>query len=331
MTAPVEPVAAPGDGRRAWEDRLAGPMFFLAVLFLVVVAGLFHRYPRLDPDGPEAALILGGLAALWLFFLAEAGARFLLRDRGRPAWQALASAAGVALLPPLRMGCRSQTRPNHVWLPGLGWREVNGRLRRTLERAFSVPMVLFALMVLPLLALEYFAAEQIRAEPALALWIDIGTSVIWLAFAVELFLMVSVSDRPGRYCLLHWVDVAIVVLPAVEVLPMFRLLRLGRVLRLDQLLRWGRLHRLRALVGRGWRAIFLLQIIQRLSGRSLEHQLRRHRELLQSKEEELTDLRREVEELEARVAKQAAKRKAAAPPAPEVGPEREAAGLGSPG
>jgi voltage-gated potassium channel len=331
MTPATDGAAVPGGGRRAWEDRLAGPMFFLAVLFLVVLAGLFHRYHKIDPDSQEASLILGGLAALWIVFLAEAAVRFLLRDRTRPAWRALASAAAVALVPPLRMGCRSQTRPDQIWLPGMGWQVVDGRLRRTLERAFSVPMILFALMVLPLFALEFWEADRIHAEPVLALWLDIGTSAIWLAFAVELVVMVSVADRPGRYCLLHWIDVAIVVLPAFETLPLFRLLRLGRLLRLDQLLRWGRLYRLKGLLARGWRAFLLLQVLQRLTGRSLESQLRRQLELLRAKEEELADLRRDIEELEARIARKAAARKAAAPAAPGAEAAGGATRLGAPG
>jgi hypothetical protein len=313
MTAPIDPVAAPDNGRRTWEDRLAGPMFVLAGLFLVVLAGLIHRYPRLKSTDPEAYLILGGLVVLWLVFLLEAVLRFQLRDRSRPVWKPLVAAAASALLPPLRMGCRSQVRPNHVWLLGLGWQEINSRLRATLERFFSVPMIFFALMVLPLLALEYFAAEQIHAEPFLALWLDIGTSVIWLAFAVELILMVAVSDRPWWYCFVHWIDVAIVLLPAVEVLPLFRFLRLGRVLRLEELLRWGRLHRLQAVVARCWRAILVLQIVQRLTGRSLERQLRQRQELLQAKEEEMADLRREIMELEAQIARRAMSRKTTAP------------------
>jgi hypothetical protein len=54
---------------------------------------------------------------------------------------------------------------------------------------------------------------------------SIGTSVIWLAFAVELIVMAAGSDRPWRYCFQHWIDVVIVLLPAVEMLPLFRLLR----------------------------------------------------------------------------------------------------------
>jgi hypothetical protein len=281
-------------------------MFFLALLFLVALAGLFHRYPRLDEGDPEGYLIQGGLAVLWLVFVLEAGMRFLWRDRRRPLWPALAAGVACVLLPPLRMGCRSRRQPNHIWLPGLGWQPINNCLRATLERFFSVPMILIALMVLPLLALEYWEAERIRAEPILALWLDIGTSVIWLAFAVELVLMVAVAERPWRYCFLHWIDVAIVVLPAIELLPLFRLLRLGRILRLEELLRWGRLHRLQALVARGWRAFLLLQIMQRLTGRSLQRQLKQRQELLQAREEEVADLRREIQELEERIARKAA-------------------------
>jgi voltage-gated potassium channel len=292
---------------------LAAPLFVLALMFLVVLAGLLHRYPRLDRDDLEAHLIWGGLGALWLVFLLEAVLRFWLRPRDRPAWRPLAVAVACALLPPLRMGCRSQVRPNHIWLPWLGWRPIDGHLRRTLERFFSVPMIVFALMVLPLFVLEYYWAEKVHTEPVLALGLDVGTSVIWLAFAVELILMVAVSDRPVRYCFRHWIDVAIVLLPAVEVLPLFRLLRLGRVLRLEELLRWGRLHRLQALAMRGWRAVLLLQIVQRLTGRSLAYQLRQLHELLQAKEEEVADLRQEIQELEKRVVQQALRQKTAAP------------------
>jgi len=316
MTTPIGTGAVHDNARQTWENRLAGPMFFLSVLFLIVLAGLIHRYPRLDPTDPERYLIEGGLAVLWLIFLLEAGLRFRLRDRSRPTWKQLLAATVGTLLPPLRMGCRSRVRPNHIWLPGLGWQEINNRLRHTLERVFSIPMILFALLVLPLLAVEYYAAETIHAEPILALWLDIGTSVIWLAFAVELILMVAVSDRPWRYCFLHWIDVAIVLMPVVELLPLFRLLRLGRVLRLDELLRWGRLHRLRALVARGWRAFLLLRIVQRLTGRSLEHQRKQLQELLQAKEEELADLRREIKELEDRIAQRAMSRKPAVPCSP---------------
>jgi voltage-gated potassium channel len=304
-------------------------MFFLSVMFLVVLAGLIHRFPHLSRTDPEIYLIQGALAALWLVFLLEAGLRFSLRDRERSAWKPLLAALACCLVPPVRMGYPSQVRPNHIWLPGLGWRSIDNRLRSTLERAFSVPMIFFALLVVPLLAIEFLEAERIRAEPVLALWLDIGTSVIWLAFAVELILMVAVSDRPWRYCFLHWIDVAIVLLPAVEMLPLFRLLRLGRVLRLEQLLRWGRLARLQALVMHAWRALLLLQIVQRLTGRSLERRRKQLQDLLQAKEEELADLRREIAELDERIAQRAMSRNVAAPALRSIPAESEVTQVGS--
>jgi voltage-gated potassium channel len=295
--------AVPDDRRRTWEDRLAAPAFFLALAFLAVLAGVLHRLPRLDRGDPEAYLILGALALLWLAFLAEAALRFHLRDRARPAWKALAAAAVCGLVPPLRLGCPGQALPGHLWVPVLGWRPIDARLRGTLERFFSVPMIVLAFMVLPLFVLECWWAEDVRAEPVLAWALDVGSGFIWLAFAVELILMVAVTDRPVRYCRQHWIDVAVVLLPVVEVLPLFRLLRLGRVLRLEQLLRWGRLHRLQALATRGWRALLLLQVVQRLTRRSPERRLRQLQELLQAKEEEVADLRREIRELAERIAR----------------------------
>jgi hypothetical protein len=280
-------------------------MFVLALAFLVVLAGLIHRLPRLEQVNAEVYLLLGGLVVLWLVFVVEAVVRFRLRDTSRPGWTDLIRTTVVALLPPLRLGCQSQVRPGHIWLPGLGWRPIDAHLRQALERFFSVPMICFALMVLPLFVLEYWWAAEVRAQPVLAWWLDVGTSVIWLAFTVELIVMVAVSDRPVRYCVVHWIDVAIVLLPVVEMLPLFRVLRLGRVMRLEELLRWGRLHRLQALVTRGWRALLLLQIVQRLTGRSPEHRLRQLRELLRAREEELADVRREIAELEGRRAARA--------------------------
>ena len=72
------------------------------------------------------------------------------------------------------------------------------------ERRISRRMLIQASVIggagvslLPLLAVEFFEADKIRAEPVLALWLAIGTSVIWLAFAVIAieFLMATTSGR----------------------------------------------------------------------------------------------------------------------------------------
>src|SRR5262249_41054071 len=150
----------------------------------------------------------------------------------------------ICLLPPLRMGAPGVTRPGEVWLPFVGWRPVGKELRQRLERFFSLPMIGIALLTLPLLAVEYFYEQEIKENPLLALLLQVGVSVIWVAFAFELVLMVSVAQRKGRFLLEHWIDVLIVVLPFVAFLPFLRLLRVGRVLALEEVARVGRAYRM---------------------------------------------------------------------------------------
>src|SRR5437870_2093719 len=83
MNAPIDNELASNDGWRSWEDRLAGPMFFLALVFLVISAGLIHRVPHLERDDREYLLILGALGILWPIFLIELAIRFRHRDHGR--------------------------------------------------------------------------------------------------------------------------------------------------------------------------------------------------------------------------------------------------------
>ncbi len=188
-----------------------------------------------------------------------------------------------------------------IWLPWIGWQQINRDLRRRLERAFSIPMIVIALMILPLLALEFGNwqwAQSLRALPGVPLMISIGTTVIWFAFAVEFIIMVSIAEKKLTYCVQHWLDLAIILLPMIAFLRTTRVLRLGRAA--QQLTRMVRLYRLRGLSLRAWRAILLLNVIQRITGRSLERQIVRLEQQLVEKEEELNELRKQLQQLRAR-------------------------------
>jgi predicted transcriptional regulator len=176
-------------------------------------------------------------------------------------------------------------------------------------------MIIMALLVLPFLTLEFMWAEEVRQHFALALFLDIGTSTIWLAFAIEFIVMVSVAENKASYSLRHWTDLAVVVLPMLDFLPFLRLMRLGRVLQMQQLTRMSRVYRLRALLMKVWRAALLLEVIQRIFGRSPAARLKRLRDLLAAKEEELAELRLEIEQLERQVQAQAVPVADAAAPA----------------
>jgi voltage-gated potassium channel len=302
----------PTDWRRRCEDRLAGPMFGVAVVFLIILAGLLHRYPRLSAaeNSPslfsavdvELFVISWGVVPVWLVVVAEQVFRLLVLRGDASVSQRVGSWLVISIVPPLRMGLRGRYRPGHLWLPGLGWQPVDKELRGRLEKFFSVPMIVIALCVLPLLAIEFWWADQVRAYFGLALFLDIGISIIWLGFALEFIVMVSVAESKWRYCLLHWIDLAVVLLPLVEFLPIARLLRLGQLLRAEQLTRMSRLYRLQGLAMRAWRALLVLEVIQLLLGNTLEKRLRQLEQLLAAKEEEATQLRKEIADLKERIA-----------------------------
>lgn len=283
-------------------DRLLGPaMGCLAVVWLVLAAGVIHRLGHGELTSFEASVILWGLLLVWPIFVLEGLLRLLaVRRPERSRWQRLITFVAVCLAPPLRLGGRAYADPAKIWLPGLGWTVVDEQLRRRLERIISVPMILIALMVLPLLAMEFFWLEQVHAHFGLSLLLDIGTSVIWLAFALEFIVMVSVAEDKTGYCLHNWMNLAVVCLPLLDFLPVLRLLRLAGVLDLQQVSRLGRLYRLRGLLARTWRAILLLEMLQRLFGRYQEKRLKRLKALLSEREAEIAELRREIAELETR-------------------------------
>ncbi len=289
--------------RAPWPERLDAlltrPMFLLALAFLVTSAGVLHRIDHGHTTLFEAEVIVWGLFLLWPVFIGEAVLRLVFcRGRTIAWWRRLLYTLLLAVAPPFRLCARSYADSGKVWLPWIGWHCVDKHVRRRLERFFSVPMIIIALMVLPVLAMDYIWEAQVREDFTLLLVHDIGTSIIWLAFALEFIIMVSVADKPLRYCVINWMDVAIVVLPIVDALPILRLFRLTRVLELQQLSRVGRVYRLRGLLLKLWRAVLVLEMIQRLFGNYKGRRLKRLRELLTAREEEILELRQEIVDLE---------------------------------
>jgi voltage-gated potassium channel len=316
-----------------FETKRAAVMFFLALLFLIFLGGVLHRHrlPHSDPgqETPEQVAAEqeveyvhefelrvqeAGLGALYVVFWLEAILRFLRRDRSESLWRHLGHSLLVCLFPPFRMGTKSSAVPGTIWLPWWGWRVVDRSLFRDLERVFSIPMIFIALLVLPLLGIQVYWASKLDEYAGLHLFLEVGNALIWVAFALEFILLVSVAEKKLAYTAGHWIDLLIVLLPFVEFLPLARALRtvrLFRLLQLDKLLRLSGLYRFRGVYMRGWRAFLLLDLIRRLTGRSLQARLAQLEELLAAKEAEVEELRKEIADLKVRIAQEQAKADAA--------------------
>jgi voltage-gated potassium channel len=309
------------------DQRLAPTMFWLSLMFLFLTAGALHLIPGLkageavehdaaattsaalvsqaeplDPSVGRMCALAGaicgwGVLLLYPVFLIEAALHWR-REGGvrRHLWQ--------CAFPPSRIVARDHSAGAAVWLPRIGWANVDHQLRSRVERGASIPMLVIALMVLPLLAAEHYLEPQIRSSAWLLFVVKASAGLIWMAFTFEFVLMLSLSERKWRYARQHWLDALIVCLPLVDFLPALRLgrlLRLGRIGRLQQLAKTLRVFRLRGTAMRLWRAILLLKVIDRVIGGSLEKRLIKLRDLLALKEQEVADLRGEIAVLESRL------------------------------
>lgn len=293
----------------AWDTVRARFMFLLAFAYLLLAAGLIHRAASGDATRSELEVIYAGLIALWPVFVAEALWGVSRRDRSKPRRPVVLRAVLVCLMPPWRMAL-ADPRTGLVWVPRLGWRQPGKELYKRLELVFGGPMLLFAFLILPVLLFEYFQSEEARGNPTIVLALDLGISVIWVAFATEFVFLASAHPKPFRFARDRWLDAAIVLLPMLEYVlthlvdaaPVARLLRLGRAVSPEQLARMQRLYRLRGLAMKGWHALLLLEGLARLIGQTPEKRLAKLEEKIAELEDELADLRRDADTLRSQVA-----------------------------
>jgi voltage-gated potassium channel len=296
-------------------------MFIASVAVLLFVAGELH-FGRPALFRPLLIACHFGLAITWPLFLLEA----ILQSAARnPRWKAHVA---FCLCPPLRLAARDASTGKRIWLPRLGWVTVDEKLRTQIERSLNLPMIVIALMVIPVLALDYYQPDHhplvthlqnalqmptpqsatvgstqswiatVAHRPSVRLATRIGEALIWAAFALEFVVMTSVVDRKLRYCLQHWIDILVIVLPLVGFL---RTLRLARLARLNQLGRFTRLYRLRGSVLRAQRGMIVASFVDRVIHRSPAKRLMRLRESLAEKEREVDLLRSRISGLHAQI------------------------------
>lgn len=311
VSSPAAPPSADPCLPRPRDTFRAAFMFALSFGYLLILAGLVHRTTTPSASSVELFLIYGSLIILWPVFAVEALVGLLRRNRRLPLPPLVLRTLLVLLLPPWRMGW-IDPRFGLIWLPRLGWCCPGLPMFKRLERIFAVPMVLFAFLILPLLLLEYLKADEVKQNPAVALGLDIGIAIIWIAFATELIVKTSVHPKPLTLTKDRWLDVAIVVLPMLEFLltkwidaaPLARLVRLGRALSPEQFARMQQLYRLRGLTTKAFHAFLLLEGVGRLLGQTPQKRLAKVRQRIQELQEEIAELEKEAAEWEALIDRQ---------------------------
>ncbi len=295
---------------QAVADHMALPMFCLSLLFLALVAILITTQvyaPRLADLATantssnllattateqltrfSAMLVLLLWPLFWLehFYNAHAAAQLLSPNKSQ-----LKRTLAVCLCPPLRLGATSPAQDNKLWLPTTGWREPNRTLCKELQQKLSMPMLVIALTILPVLLTEKVFSNAVAENAWLRLMLNTATGFIWLAFTAEFIVMVNASAKKIAYIKANWIDLAIILLPLIAFLRSFSILA-----------KLGKAYRMRGIIIKAVRALTLLEIADRLTGCDPAKKLQRLNDQYQEKSEELEDLQAEIRFLEAEIA-----------------------------
>lgn len=197
------------------------------------------------------------------------------------------------LVPPLRL-MAPYRETGEVWLPRLGWTNATETLGDQIENVFALPMIFVAVLILPVIGIEFIYEREIGANAAYHLGVNLATCLIWLAFTVEFVVVMSLHRKKLRYCKEHWIDLAIILLPLIAFLRAARLTRLARLQRLSKT---ARIYRIRGLFVKLQRAVLMLSIVKRILHARPEARLKSLEEKLREKAAEMSLIREEIEEL----------------------------------
>lgn len=300
-------------------DWLARPMFFLSMLFLLLLAGLVVAWVDVLPDPVTEDLaattqtspgdfwhnpalqtgfiLLCALLAIWPLFLIEP---IYLRWLSRGETSSTKNKYGFDWIcvacPPLRLGKAIPAKSGEIWLPRFDWHPPGKPLHKALERVFSKPMLIIALLILPVLLIEFRYQELLQSSMTLKLILSISMGLIWCAFACEFILMVSSTNKKLAYVKKNWIDLAIILLPLVSFL---RSLRIVRAVKLAKFAKMGRVYRMRGLFAKTVRAFLVFEIVNRIMKTAPEKRLDKLMAQVEDKEEELRELRQRVESVRA--------------------------------
>lgn len=272
-------------------------MFVIALAFLILTAFSLHHFEH-ESNDPERGRLLGWLfIGLWIPIFAESLVGYW--QRTDYSWKASGKLLLIWLIPPYRLALSTYPGGQCLWLPMLGWQRPDRVLFDRMDRGFSIPMVFIALLILPILAIEFFGAKYIPLYPELGLFLNFGTALIWLAFAFEFIMMSSVAEAKLKYIVRNWINLAIILIPLVAFLRGFQV---ARLLRLGKTTRALKIYRLRGLGMRAWRGVLTLELIERILHRKSETRLEHLNAQLHDKEQDLEILRERIRQLEATIA-----------------------------
>ena len=282
-----------------YDARAASIMFYLGTLSLLLIGTFITVFTEEDPSPLLLKLLpwLGGLIGLiYLLFAVDAGLLFYKASQsGQQMNKPEKRRRLLAIIfPPLRIGSRNITTAEYIWVPHWQWCKVNEGLFLELKRRFVLPLIGIAVLIVPVLVIEWKFLSDIREEmPDLKidLILDAIQTFIWSAFTFEFLLMISISRRKLHYVKKNWIDLLIILLPFVSFL---RTLRISQIARLKYA---TRSFKLRGVATKARQGLIFVDFLQRIFRLRPESEVKRLYRLLQENQRDREELQEKLKDV----------------------------------
>lgn len=218
-------------------DSFIRPLFFfLSLLMLILAAAILNTISH-DPENLGVIIFQDIVVRIyligWLLYLLDF---FILLYLARKTKNKLATSEFIfrslaLIFPPLRLASRHIQKVELTWLPFNGWCKSNEGLQKHLKHRFSIPMIVIALLIIPVLLIEWKLYDEVSAylNTDLSFWLDIVQAFIWMAFAFEFILMFSISTDKLEYTKQNWIDLLIILLPFISFIRSMRIIKIARL------------------------------------------------------------------------------------------------------
>ena len=296
------------------ETFIASLMFFLAIIFLAVVAILI-QYLQTDFSIkmlPYFDEMFSFLFLFWLIFVVERLIHLILCPHN--GLKILYFSLFILIFPPLRLIIRRCSAPPAICLYSQ-WYELQPKLLEELETGFIYLTLPISLLMLPFWMIEIFQVDLLYENFFLHHIVNLGNALIWALFLAEFMLEFSVTTKRGEYLIKHWLELFIIILP---MLILTRFMRLGylsallgfgnlselQVFRLAKLRQMLSLYRARAVFNRVLRILTLIDLFRRWQQRRdpqkylayLQEQLAYHQEQVAELQQKMAETQRLIDE-----------------------------------
>lgn len=283
-------------------DTLISPFLYVVGLGMLVLAAALVNLLSHEGENISIALFQSKVAGMylmgWSVFVLDIAVVYWIASKSptKPLRGDWAKRLLVLVFPPLRIGTPHLMNPSIQWLPFKGWSYRNEGLLKYLKEKFSIPMIVIALLIIPVLIIEwkfYESAEQ-YLQTDLGFWLDMAQGFIWLAFTFEFILMLSISREKLAYAVGNWIDLLIILLPFVAFV---RTIRLVKIARLTQVARG---YKLRGLLMKARQGVLFAGFLYRIMTlkdfqvKTLKKKLDKNQQAREILEEELLSLQHRI-------------------------------------